>query len=293
MAGSTRDIRRRIRSIRNTSQITRAMQMVATSKMRRAQERALVGRPYARLLNRVLVALRDHTDPTLHPLLEVRPVTRELVVVFGTDRGLCGPLNANLLREVAKCDPGQCVFAAAGRKVVQYLVRARRMLLADFTLRDPATYAETRLIGDFCLQRFLSKEVDRVSVLYTRFINTLQQEPIRRTVLPIDPLEAAGATAADGGAGEAAAGGQADYLFEPGPREVLGAILPHWVHLAMYQVAQEARASEHSARMVAMKNATDNARQLIKELTLHYNKIRQTAITTELLEIATAQMALG
>jgi F-type H+-transporting ATPase subunit gamma len=285
MPANTREIRRRIRSVKNTSQITGAMQMVATSKMRRAQQTALAGRPYALALNRMLVALRGKTDPALHPLLEVREVKKELVVAFATDRGLCGALNTNLARELNRLDPGKTVFAASGRKIAQFLARAKRPLLADFPLKDPPTFAETRLISKFCLDKFLSGEVDKVSVLYSRFVNTLTQQPVVRTVLPICPIEVEGTAEAE------RAG--SDYLFEPGPQEVLDAVLPLWVHLAIFQVSLEARASEHSARMVAMKNATENAKALIKELTLEYNQVRQTSITTELLEIATAQMALG
>jgi F-type H+-transporting ATPase subunit gamma len=234
----------------------------------------------------MLVLLREKTDAALHPLLEARPVERELVVAISTDRGLCGALNTNLAREASKLDPAKTLFVGSGRKIVGFLARSKRTLLADFTLQDPATYTDTRRISSFCLEKFLSGEVDKVSVLYTRFVNTLTQQPTLRTILPICPSEAAGEAGPEEHQG-------ADYLFEPDPQAVLGAILPHWVHLAIFQVAQEARASEHSARMVAMKNATENAKSLIKDLTLEYNKLRQTSITTELLEIATAQMALA
>jgi len=290
MAANTRDIRRRIKSIKNTAQITKAMQMVAAAKMRKAQAAALAGRPYADLINRVLVDLRQKTDVTLHPLLEEREVKNELVLVISTDKGLCGALNTNLLREISQVskDAG---FISAGRKGQQYLVRAKKNLLADFPLKDAPTLLETKVISKFLIEKFLSGEVDKVSILYTQFKNTLVQKPTLRTLLPISPFDLP--EAAEGAETELEAGNRYGYLYEPNANEVLSTILPHYVHFQVYQMVLDARASEHSARMVAMKGATDNAKQLIKDLTLEYNKVRQASITTELLEITTAQMALG
>ena len=297
MAANTRDIRRRIKSIKNTAQITKAMQMVASAKMRKAQGAALAGRPYSELINRVLVSVQQHADVTLHPLLEVRQANRELVVVISTDKGLCGALNTNLLREANAFDGEKTEFVAAGRKAQQHLVRMRRKLLADFHLPDAPALRDTKVISKFCIDKFLAGEVDKVTVLYTKFLNTLLQKPTVRTLLPISPFELltppkTGGAPTDSAA-PAVAQPQSDYLYEPSPMEVLGAILPHYIHFQIYQMVLDARASEHSARMVAMKSATDNAQQLIKDLTLEYNKVRQASITTELLEIATAQMALG
>jgi F-type H+-transporting ATPase subunit gamma len=286
MAANTRDIRRRIKSIKNTSQITKAMQMVAASKMRKAQQAALAGRPYAALMNKVLVSVRSRTDATLNDLLEVRPVKRELVLVVSTDKGLCGALNSNLLRELNQFDSAKTVFVGAGRKGVQYLVRTRRQLISDFAMKDAPTLPETKVISKFIIDQFLARHVDKVSVLYTGFINTLVQKPVVRTLLPISPFDMPEKAADE-------AENESGYIYEPGAAEVLSAILPHYIHYLVYQMILDARASEHSARMVAMKSATDNAKNLIKELTLEYNKIRQTGITTELLEITTAQMALG
>ena len=286
MAANTRDIRRRIKSIRNTAQITKAMQMVAASKMRKAQGAALAGRPYAELMNRVLISLSRRTNPELSPLLEVREVKKELLLVVSTDKGLCGGLNTNLLRETHQFQDRPTAYVATGRKAVQYLARGKKELLADFHLPDAPGLLDTKPISKFLIEKFLSREVDRVSVLYTRFINTLTLKPTIQTLLPIsaaDLPKPAEPVADDG----------LEFLYEPGAEEVLAGILPHYVHFQVYQMALDARASEHSARMVAMKNATDNAKQLIKDLTLEYNKIRQASITTELLEITTAQMALG
>ena len=287
---NTQDIRRRIKSIRNTAQITKAMQMVAASKMRKAQQHALAGRPYSELMNRVLVSLKGRTDPLLHPLLQVRPMRKELVLVISTDKGLAGALNTNLMREVAAFDAEKTVYVSVGRKARQFLARARRELLASFELKDAPTIIETRPIARFCLEKFLSAEVDRVTVLYTHFINTINQKPLAQTLLPISQCP----TLPKGETGEDSSGDPLlGYIFEPSAEGVLDFMLPYYVQYQVHQMILDAQASEHSARMVAMKNATDNANQFIKDLTLEYNKMRQASITTELLEISTAQMALG
>jgi len=289
---NTQDIRRRIKSIRNTAQITKAMQMVAASKMRKAQMGALAGRPYASLMNRVLVSLQQRTDPKMHPLLQVREVKRELVIVMSTDKGLAGALNTNLFREVANFDSARTAYVTVGRKGRQFLGRTRREILADFELKDAPSFLETKSIAQYAVERFLTGDVDRVSVLYTRFINTINQKAVVRTLLPITDFEVAQADT-----GESAAASGADpmggYLFEPSAEDVLDVMLPYYLQYQVFQMILDARASEHSARMVAMKSATDNANQFIKDLTLEYNKMRQASITTELLEISTAQMALG
>ena len=288
MAANTRDIRRRIKSVKNTAQITKAMQMVAASKMRKAQSAAVAGRPYADLMNRVLVSLSKRTNPELSPLLEVREVKKELVLIVSTDKGLCGALNTNLLRETLQFDKVPTAYVATGRKAVQYLARTKKDLLADFQLKDAPSLFDTKPMSKFLIEKFLSKEVDKVSVLYTRFINTLSLKPTVQTILPISasdlPKPAAGTPADDD---------TLEFVYEPSAAEVLAGILPHYVHYQVYQMVLDARASEHSARMVAMKSATDNAKQLIKDLTLEYNKVRQASITTELLEITTAQLAVG
>lgn len=281
-------MRRRIRGVRNISQITKAMQMVAASKMRRAQNAALAGRPYASLMNKVLVSLQQRTDAKLHPLLEVREVKRELVIVISTDTGLAGALNTNLMREAARFDADKTVYITAGRKGRQFLARTRRELLADFELRDAPTFLQTKAISKFATEKFLARDVDRVTVLFTHFINTINQRAVVRTLLPISAFELPHPASPD-----AKHDPMVGYVFEPTAENVLDLMLPYYVQYQVYQMILDARASEHSARMVAMKNATDNALQLIKDLTLEYNKLRQASITTELLEIATAQMALG
>jgi F-type H+-transporting ATPase subunit gamma len=289
---NTKDIRRRIKSIRNIGQLTKAMQMVAASKMRKAQNVALAGRPYSTLMNRVLVSLQERTDSKLHPLLQVREVKKELVVVISTDKGLAGALNTNLLREAANFDADKTTYVVSGRKARQFIARSRRDMLADFELKDAPSFTETKEIARFCIEKFLSGEVDKVSVLFTHFINTVTQKPVVRTLLPISSFELPQAPT-EGATPQDSTDPMIGYLFEPTPEAVLDVMLPYYLHYQVFQMILDARASEHSARMVAMKNATDNATQFIKDLTLEYNKMRQASITTELLEISTAQMAVG
>ncbi|MBA2435733.1 MAG: ATP synthase F1 subunit gamma [Chthoniobacterales bacterium] len=289
---NTQDIRRRIKSIRNTAQITKAMQMVAASKMRKAQQYALAGRPYAELMNRVLVSLKSRTNPLLHPLLQIRPLRKELVLIVSTDKGLAGALNTNIMREAAAFDAEKTVYVTAGRKARQFIARTRRELLADFELKDAPSILETKAISKFCVEKFLSGEVDQVTVLYTHFVNTINQKPVAQTLLPISEF-AFSASPAGTAPNESVVDPMLEYIFEPSAQSVLDFMLPYYLQYEVFQMILDARASEHSARMVAMKNATDNANQFIKDLTLEYNKMRQASITTELLEIATAQMAVG
>ncbi len=290
---STRDLRRRIKSVKNTAQITKAMQMVASAKMRKAQLAALAGRPYAQLMNEVLAAATAGAGEFSHPLLEKRPVKRKALIVITTDKGLCGALNTNLLREAAKYD-AKALYVSAGRKGAQFIARAKRELAAEFTYRDTPVFAEARTISKFVQELFLEGKVDQVDVAFSNFISTLTQKPEIRTLLPIGDIKRLEADLAGDGSNEslAPAAGK-EYAFEPNSGAVLGNLLPHYLNYQVFQFLQEARASEHSARMVAMKNATDNAKQILKDLTLEYNKLRQASITNELLEITTAQMALG
>ena len=295
MAANTRDIRRRIKSVKNTSQITKAMQMVAAAKMRKAQLRALSGRPYAEELAKMLAALAAAgASSELHPLFQKRPeVKRELVLVIATDKGLCGALNTNLFREVGKFDGATTTFVVIGRKAAQFLGRMKRDLAAEFELKEAFTFLECKQAAKFCVDKFVSGEVDKVSVAFTDFVSTLRQVPTIRTILPVQSLDVSGIDGAHGTADAKATENTTDYSFEPDASGVLEGLVPHYIYFSIYQMVLESRASEHSSRMVAMKNATDNAKQLIKDLTLEYNKVRQAGITTELLEITTAQMALG
>jgi F-type H+-transporting ATPase subunit gamma len=290
---STRDIRRRIRSVKNTAQITKAMQMVASSKMRKAQLAALAGRPYAATMNRMLAELlAGHGGDFSHPLMERRAGGRRCLILVGTDKGLCGALNSTLFREAIKYGK-DTVFITAGRKAAQFVARARRQLVAEFGYKDSPQFAEARALSRFAQDHFLAGEFAQVEVLFTNFISTLSQRPEILPLLPIDEISGVSADHHGEVLEHALQVSGADFLFEPSAERVLGALLPHYLNFRMFQVLLEAKASEHSARMVAMKNATDNAKQLIKDLTLDYNKMRQANITKELLEITTAQMALG
>ena len=291
---STRDIRRRIRSVRNTAQITKAMQMVAAAKMRKAQQAALAGRPYAALMNEVLAEATARAGDFKHPLMQTRDVRRRAIILVSTDRGLCGALNSNLFREAVKFDRDSTLYVTAGRKASQFITRTKRPLAAEFTCKDTPQFGEARAISKFAQGLFLKREADAVDILFTNYISTLIQRPEVLPFLPVGKIRTVTAGIhGHAAAAELPAGGDVPYSFEPDEETVLGELLPHSLNFKIYQILLEARASEHSARMVAMKNATDNAQQLIKELTLQYNKLRQSNITKELLEIATAQMAVG
>ena len=265
--------------------------MVAASKMRKAQQHALAGRPYSGLMNKVLVSLQKRTDPRLHPLLNIREVKKELVLIISTDKGLAGALNTNLFREASSFDQAKSVFVVTGKKARQFVARTKRELIADFELKDAPSFVETKPLSKFCLERFLSRDVDKVSVLYTHFINTINQRAVVQTLLPISSFDLPKSEAAEGA--KVDVDPMLGYIFEPNAAGVLDVMLPYYISFQVFQMILDARASEHSGRMVAMKNATDNANQFIKDLTLEYNKMRQASITNELLEIATAQMALG
>jgi F-type H+-transporting ATPase subunit gamma len=290
---STRDIRRRIKSVKNTAQITKAMQMVAASKMRKAQQVALAGRPYASLMNEVLAQVSSEGTDYTHPLMEARPAGKRALIVVSTDKGLCGALNSNLLREAAKFDRDSTLYVTAGRKASLFIARTKRQLAAEFTYKDAPLFAEARAISRFARDLFLKGEVSRVDILFTQFISTLNQKPEVFPLLPIGQLKGVSAGVHSQSGGEPLVRGTIEFLFEPNVEGVLSALLPHYLNFQVYQILLEAKASEHSSRMVAMKNATDNAKQLIKDLTLEYNKLRQANITKELLEITSAAMAMG
>jgi F-type H+-transporting ATPase subunit gamma len=289
---STRDIRRRIKSVKNTAQITRAMQMVAASKMRKAQQTALAGRPYAQLMNKVLAEVTQAAGDFVHPLMEQRAVRKQAVLLVTSDKGLCGALNSNLLREAAKIDGANTVFITAGRKGAQFAARTRRKLAAEFSYKDTPQFSEARAITRFLCDLFRKGEMDKVDVLFTNFVSTLNQQPILRTLLPVGRIKSVSTDLAGEIPETELVHGATEFLFEPSPAQVFEALLPHYLNFQVFQYLMEAKASEHSARMVAMKSATDNANQLIKDLTLEYNKMRQTSITNELLEISSATMAL-
>jgi len=285
---SPRELRRRIRSITSTAQITRAMQMVASSKMRQAQQDTLRTRPFAQLMYRIQRHATAHAREFTHPLLEVREVRKRAVILVGTDKGLCGPLNGNVFRVAAEFDPATTVFITAGKRASQFVAHTRRQLVAEFAFTDSPRYAEARPIASFARDLFLKGEVDEVKVVGTQFINTLSQKARAIEFLPVGEIKGLKIPGAESEADLASHA--TEFLFEPGPEVVLSFLLGHYLSVVIYRVLLEAKASEQSARMVSMKNATDSASDLIHSLTLEYNKLRQGNITKELLEIAGGQL---
>jgi len=296
---STRDIRRRIKSVKNTSQITKAMQMVAASKMRHAQEAAIKGRPYSDGMNKVLNSLAHRADGIKHPLWADADTvsSKPCVLVISTDKGLCGGLNTNLFREISKL-PKETKFVTLGRRAKQFVAKTGRDLVADFPLIEKPTFQQSKAVSKFLIDQFEQGEVDQVSVLYNQFVNALVQRPKSRQVLPIQELKEFKAGIGEDGKAEEASNqakdltADLDYIYEPNADAVLSELFPAYVHFQTFHMLLEAQASEHSARMVAMKNATENAKSLVDDLTLEYNKARQTAITNEILEISAAQLAM-
>lgn len=282
-------IKRRIRSVKNTRQITRAMQLVAASKMKRAQDRALAGREYAMLLARMMQVAISHSDDIQHPMMEARTVKKRGILTITPDKGLCGALNANLFRLISEIK-GDADFVNVGRKGKQYISRTGRNLVADFPVSDKAQYAEVRPIVEYMTNAFLEGEIDTVEIAFSRFINTMVQEPKILKILPLVDLEdcleqlklndeedTLESTADD-----------REIKYEPDVQSILEELPLLFVKQQIHQFILSAKASEHSARMVAMKSATDNASSLVDDLTLKFNKARQAAITQEILEIAAA-----
>ncbi|MBR3695574.1 MAG: ATP synthase F1 subunit gamma [Akkermansia sp.] len=286
---SLRDIKRRIKSVRNTSQITKAMQMVASAKMRRAQELALKGRTYMSALANVLKHLQDTlADGASSPLMEQREKGKKLIIVVSTDRGLCGGLNSNLFKEVLlKCD-ADADYLTVGVKLNSQLVRAGRNLAATFCIGDTVEEAELKPIFQFIRKGFTDGTYNSVEVIYQKFVNVMVQRPEVMQLLPLSAQDLLNVAAQD----DVTDDDNPNFLLEPDPKTLLNSILPLYFGHQLVQMILEGKASEQSARMVAMKAATENAKTLIGELTLEYNKARQTQITNELLEITTAMKAM-
>ena len=284
---SLHDLRRRIRSIGSTAQITKAMQMVAAPKMRKAQEAVVAGRPFARLLYRIQREATTRMGDFRHPLLEVREVRKRAVILISSDKGLCGALNANLFRLAAQFDPASTVFITAGRKAAQFVARTGRQLVAEFAYGDEPKFPEASAIASLARDLFLKREVDQVRIVATEFVNTLTQRPVSLEYLPVSEIKGLKIPGAE--AEEKLPADTRESIFEPSLEVLLAYLLSHYLNIYIYQALLNAKASEQSARMVSMKNATDNADGLIKHLTLEYNNLRQGNITRELLEIAGGQ----
>lgn len=280
---SLKDLRNRISSVKATRKITKAMQMVAASKMRKAQEAALSSAPFAQRLYRLQRLVTTRLD-VRHPFLEARPIRLRAVILVAGDKGLCGALNTNVLRLAMQFPVESTVFVTAGRKAAQFVSRSGRHLAAEFSYGDSPVYGEARAMSTFVRDLFLRKEIDEARIVTTRFVNTLVQEPVVLEYLPIGEIR--GLTVPGAVPEQAYSADTSETIFEPDRREILGSLVNHYLNVYLYYVLLHAKASEQSARMVAMKNATDNAEALIKDLTLEYNTLRQGNITKELLEIA-------
>jgi len=263
------------------------MQMVAASKMRKAQLASLAGRPFVQVLYRIQREATTRMREFHHPLLEQRDVHKRAVLLIGADKGLCGALNTNLFRLAAEFDPQSTLFITAGRKASQFIARSGRQLIAEFSYGDTPQFTEAKAIAAFARDLFLKREVDQVQIVATRFVNTLTQHPICLEFLPVGEIKAMKIPGVR--SEEELAADTTESIFEPSPEFVLSYLLSHYLDIGVYQVLLNAKASEQSARMVSMKNATDSAESLIRDLRLEYNKLRQGNITKELLEIAGGQ----
>jgi F-type H+-transporting ATPase subunit gamma len=276
---SPRILRRRIRSIQSTAKITKAMEMIATAKMKRSQDYALAGRPYDTKISQLIsdLAAESGAGEALHPLLQRREIINKIAIVHITsNRGLCGGLNSNINRLAANFILDHKLLASLvtiGRKGTEFMHRNHMDIMAEFTdISDRPSIMETTPISRIIIDEYTSGSVDEVYLSYNKFENTFTQKPSIDLLLPVVPATLPKEQTTE-------------YIYEPDPREVLSGLLPRFIDMKVYHAVLEATASEHSARMVAMRNATENANELIDHLTLMLNKARQEMITTELLDI--------
>lgn len=279
-------IRRRITGVQSIAKITRAMEMIATSKMRKTQERGLAGRPYAEKIQQVIsdLAAIPGDGVTLHPLLQRREIKKIAIVHITTDRGQCGGLNANINRNAGTFIMEQKVpvsLICLGRKGIDFMRRYSRDIRAEFTkLGDQPGLLDTLPVSRIIIDDYTNGQIDSAYISYTQFVTTLNQRPVIQQILPVRPAELPRST-------------NVEYIYEPDAAGVLAGLLPRFVEMEIYHAILEAIASEQSARMVAMRNATQNAKDLVSDLTLMYNKARQESITRELLDITAGVSALS
>ncbi len=285
MPANTRQIRRRIKSVKSTAQITKAMEMVAASKMRRAQSMVLASRPYSEkmseLLSNLAAAVGGAEAP--HPLLERRESRNIGLLVITADRGLCGGLNSNTIRAAATFILEQhkpMKIIAVGKKGRDWLIRRGQNVVAEFTqIPDKPALIDTTPISHILIDEYTNGGIDEAYIVYSQFVSTLVQRPVVKRILPVEPAEVSGPNT--------------EYIYEPNVPGVLNHLLPRFVEVQVYQTILEGIASFQSAQMVAMRNATENANELIGDLTLSYNRARQASITTEISEIAAGAEALA
>ncbi len=300
---SLRDIRKRISSVRSTQQITKAMKMVATAKLRRAQESILATRPYATKMFEVLSRLATKASAEVHPLLERREAQRVEVVVFTSDRGLCGAFNMNLVQRAenflkeAGGGTEKVALSFIGRKGRDYFRKRKVTMRREFVnFFGKVDFPLASKIGQELVQAYASRQVDVIYLLYSEFRSAIQQRVLLKKILPVEPKGGEGGADASVGAGAqpsgAGRGSAVEYLYEPSEAKILSKLLPMYVEVQVYRALLESLASEYGARMTAMENATNNATEMINKLTLIYNKARQAAITKELIEIVSGAEAL-
>jgi F-type H+-transporting ATPase subunit gamma len=291
---TVREIKRRIGSVKNIAQVTRALEAVSASRVRKAQAQVMRSRPYSEKAWEVLVNVASSTGGVEHPLLEAREEIRTIdVVLITSDRSLCGAYNNNIIRVAERFAEGQqkagrqVRWITIGRKGRDFLIRQRAEVVAEFSkIPDDPTIADINPIGRIVIDDFLAGVCDQVFIAYTDFVNTLTQRPWIRNLLPLQPYEPGEMVSADYVKSEPSVTTEGrDYLYEPNATAILDEILPRFTVLGIYQALLESKASEHSARMIAMRNASENALALAEDLTLEYNKARQLAITSEMLDI--------
>lgn len=284
---SARAIKQRIKSAKNISKITKAMEMVSASKMRRAQDQANSSKPYALALQNILHKISSHADPSLHPLLQKKETGKTLILMVSTNRGLVGGLNSNMFRTILHSDflKDDVAFVTIGKKAKNFARLIGREVYADFSgLPDKVHYTDALPISKLIIDGFLNGEFKEVHIIHMQLINTLSQKPLVEQLLPISPKEILGDLAK--------IESEKQYEFEPNAQEILNWLLPYYLENTVYFDLLEGKASEHSARMISMKNASDNAKEIVADLTLEYNRSRQASITQELQEITTAQLSL-
>jgi F-type H+-transporting ATPase subunit gamma len=296
------DLRRRLRAVKNTQQITKAMKMVAASKLRRAQERIMGARPYAVQMQRVLSSVAGRVDPSIHPLLAVRPPhhgSRTLVIVVTGDKGLCGSFNTNVIKAAGSYvtdSQEPCSLGLVGRKGREYFGRRGFDVLFDrIGIFQKLRFEDAQVIAQLAVDAFISEQVDRVMLVYNEFKSMISQRVVIDQLLPIarGDVEAAPQLGTpkpigEGGAGEA----QVDYLYEPSAQEIFNQLLPRYVEVQVYRALLESNAAFFAAQMTAMDTATKNSADMISSLTLYMNKVRQAAITREIIEVVSGAQAL-
>ena len=277
-----REIKKRIKSIQNTKKVTHAMELVAAAKMRKAQTAATSSRPYSQTLHQVLRTVKTKSHKKSHPLLLENKTSKQLIIVVSADRGLAGGLNINIFREILRMEIKDAEFITVGKKASEFVVKTGNSLTASYKSDEKGTIELARELSKMSIDAYVKKEVSKVTIIYQHYQSTIKQVPTWSQLLPIDITHSEQ---------EEKNGLTTDLLFEPNADQIMETILAHHVLTQIYQVLLEAKASEHSARMVAMKNATEAAGDLVEDLTLTYNQARQEAITKELLDIITAQKA--